>query len=348
AWHGHLGRAQHDHQVALAQRDAAWQAERFAFDRLQAARAQAEGAGSGRYRAAALAELRDAEFGYEIAVSQRQQAAMWEVEQHARVARCGRALALAQQAAELLEAGASDLGAASQAVAHGQARLSAAQGATNTARAHLTNMEQHAEEAVIHANRAEGHLISATQHLKASEDWLGQGYVLANDAAGDMSQQIKQLQLADRPMGGGGGGGGGPGSKGGPVEAERSGESVGDVFAELDRFRASSRAAVVARLILGDKSFVGTNLARGHQPIKGTFSFFVQHAEGDVFSQLINAGDYAGKSATLYVTDKPCGFCTSSISAAARSMGLTSVTIMTPQGVFGTYKPEAGLVREKI
>jgi hypothetical protein len=56
-------------------------------------------------------------------------------------------------------------------------------------------------------------------------------------------------------------------------------------------------ASVAARPQLGDESFVGTNLARGNAPIKGTFSFFVQHAEGDTFSQAISTGNsYAGQS----------------------------------------------------
>ena len=103
----------------------------------------------------------------------------------------------------------------------------------------------------------------------------------------------------------------------------------------------------MARLDLGDESFDGTNLARGNAPIKGTFSFFVQHAEGDAFSQALSSGeDYAGQSGTLHVTQPPCSFCVSSISATARSMGLSSLTINTPDGVFGLYTPETGLIRE--
>jgi tRNA(Arg) A34 adenosine deaminase TadA len=98
---------------------------------------------------------------------------------------------------------------------------------------------------------------------------------------------------------------------------------------------------------LGDESFVGTNLARGNAPIKGTFSFFVEHAEGDAFSQAINtSSSYAGQSGTLFVTRAPCRFCVSSISATARSLGLAKLVIETPDGVFGTYTPGTGLIRE--
>lgn len=73
----------------------------------------------------------------------------------------------------------------------------------------------------------------------------------------------------------------------------------------------------------------------------------MQHAEGDAFSQALGTGtDYAGQSGTLYVTRAPCGFCVSSISATARSMGLSNLTIVTPDGVFGVYTPETGLIRE--
>lgn len=54
---------------------------------------------------------------------------------------------------------------------------------------------------------------------------------------------------------------------------------------------------------------------------------------------------FAGESGDLYVTRAPCGFCVSSISATARSLGLSRLTITTPEGVFGTYTPETGLVR---
>jgi hypothetical protein len=89
---------------------------------------------------------------------------------------------------------------------------------------------------------------------------------------------------------------------------------------------------------LGD--YVGTNLARANAPIKGTFSFFVQHAEGDAFAQALRAGDLAGQSGTLYVTRAPCGFFVPSISATARSSGLSELTIVTPDVCSACTPPE--------
>jgi RHS repeat-associated protein len=111
-------------------------------------------------------------------------------------------------------------------------------------------------------------------------------------------------------------------------------------------YRAAGATPVQASLNIGDDSFAGTSLARGNPPIKGTFSFFVEHAEGDAFSQAVNSGaDYSGKSGTLSVTQEPCRFCVSSISAVARSMGLSYLRIETPEGLFGEYTPETGLKR---
>lgn len=95
-------------------------------------------------------------------------------------------------------------------------------------------------------------------------------------------------------------------------------ETGSDAFAGLNAVKSDTGAAVAARLELGDQSFVGTNLARGNAPIKGTFSFFVQHAEGDAFSQAVGARDYAGQSGRLYVTQAPCGFC-AGVSAQLRA-----------------------------
>jgi hypothetical protein len=121
--------------------------------------------------------------------------------------------------------------------------------------------------------------------------------------------------------------------------------SGGGTFVALNELKSATGASVAARLELAGDRYIGTNLARSNAPIKGTFSFFVEHAEGDAFSKAMNGGSYAGKSATLYVTEAPCKFCVSSISAAARSMGLSQLTIITPRGVFGIYTPNTGLVR---
>ncbi|MFN2525439.1 MAG: DNRLRE domain-containing protein [Actinomycetota bacterium] len=120
---------------------------------------------------------------------------------------------------------------------------------------------------------------------------------------------------------------------------------VGGIFRGLSAIRSETGAAVAARLEVNGSSYVGTNLARGNAPIKGTFSFFAQHAEGDAFAQALRAGDLSGQSAALYVTRAPCRFCVSSLSAVARSSGLSELSIFTPEGVFGIYTPETGLVR---
>lgn len=52
----------------------------------------------------------------------------------------------------------------------------------------------------------------------------------------------------------------------------------------------------------GDWSDVVTNLERGNAHIKGSSSFFVQHADGDAFAQTLRADDLSGQPATLYVT----------------------------------------------
>ena len=99
---------------------------------------------------------------------------------------------------------------------------------------------------------------------------------------------------------------------------------------------------------MGEENFIGTNLASGNAPIEGTVSFFVEHAEGDAFAQALQSGNHSGQSGTLYVTKAPCSFCASSISAVARSMGLSNLKIYTPNGLFGIYTPETGLVRVRM
>ena len=125
-------------------------------------------------------------------------------------------------------------------------------------------------------------------------------------------------------------------------------DSTGSVFRGLETIRLAKGAAIAARLDINGESYIGTNLARGNAPIKGTMSFFVEHAEGDAFAQALRAGDISGQSGTMYVTRAagPCGFCVASISAAARSSGLKELLIYTPKGFFGIYTPETGLVLE--
>ena len=205
-WSGHLERARWDYQRAIEQRQFAAQEERAAFQRLQAAQSEAQGTASGPERGMALATWSQRHAEYNQAYMQLERAAAWEGQQQARVERCTRALALTQQAAELLESGTAHLRTATEAMDTGRARLSEAEQATDAAQAHLSTMDERASEAVNHANRADEHLTTATRHLDDSEDWLQRGYVLANDAALDMSDQIRQLQRADEPMGGGGDG----------------------------------------------------------------------------------------------------------------------------------------------
>jgi RHS repeat-associated protein len=122
----------------------------------------------------------------------------------------------------------------------------------------------------------------------------------------------------------------------------------GDVFAQLNAVASKEGADVAARLYIGQDgdTYLGTSTARGNPPIKGTWSFFVEHAEGDVFSQAMRGGNYTGQTGTLYVSRDigPCGFCVSGISTSARSMGLSELTIFYPGGVFGVYTPATGLV----
>jgi hypothetical protein len=101
-------------------------------------------------------------------------------------------------------------------------------------------------------------------------------------------------------------------------------ENEAAIFARLEQVKTAEGADVAAQLDLGGGKFVGTNLARDNaRPHPGTFRFFVEEAEGDAFAQAIATGeDFSSESGTLSVTKKPCGFCKSSISATARSLGL--------------------------
>lgn len=55
------------------------------------------------------------------------------------------------------------------------------------------------------------------------------------------------------------------------VVGAETAEGAGEVFARLNAIRAETGTDVAARFELGSESFVGTNLARGNPPIKGTF-----------------------------------------------------------------------------
>lgn len=73
----------------------------------------------------------------------------------------------------------------------------------------------------------------------------------------------------------------------------------------------------------------------------------MEHTEGDAFSQAMRSGNYAGQTGTLYVSEESCGFCVSGISAVARQMGLSELAIIDPEGYFGVYTPETGLVLKR-
>jgi len=130
------------------------------------------------------------------------------------------------------------------------------------------------------------------------------------------------------------------------VSAIKNARGARDIFNALKAYTDLSRADVAARLDLGDQTYVGSNLARDNPTIPGTWDVFVKHAEGDAFSEAVQSGiNYQDQSGTLYVSENPCGICVTNISAVARQMGLSELTIETPGGFFGRYTPETGLVR---
>ena len=48
----------------------------------------------------------------------------------------------------------------------------------------------------------------------------------------------------------------------------------------------------------------------------------------------------AGGRGTLYVDRPPCGFCANSMAGLSRSIGLDSLDVYTPEGLFGNYSAE--------
>lgn len=99
----------------------------------------------------------------------------------------------------------------------------------------------------------------------------------------------------------------------------------------------SGDAFTRARLDVGGKNFYGEN-APGvtyERPAGVTYQTMV-HAEGDAFGQAADAG-VSGGEGELYVDRTPCGFCRSSMAGLARSIGLDSLQVWTPEGLYGTY-----------
>ena len=132
------------------------------------------------------------------------------------------------------------------------------------------------------------------------------------------------------------------------LNAAENSTNAQDIFAALRTYREWLGARVAVRLDLGGDTYIGTNLARGNEAIAGTWDEFVQHAEGDAFSRALTSGtNYEGDSATLYVSKLggggPCRLiCRPSIPSVARQMGISDLTVITPEGLFGTWTPEAG------
>jgi MafB19-like deaminase len=97
-----------------------------------------------------------------------------------------------------------------------------------------------------------------------------------------------------------------------------------------------------ARLDVGNKSFYGKN-APGVQYERppSVNSQAMRHAEGEVFGKAALAG-IKGGDANLYVDQAPCGFCSVSLGGLARSIGLNSLRVWTPEGLYGTYDSVIG------
>jgi hypothetical protein len=69
----------------------------------------------------------------------------------------------------------------------------------------------------------------------------------------------------------------------------------------------------------------------------GTTSQAWTHAEGDAFEKALAAEIPGGGDAVLYVDQDPCPYCVRSFAGLARSLGLSSLRVVTPQGLFGSY-----------
>jgi MafB19-like deaminase len=93
-----------------------------------------------------------------------------------------------------------------------------------------------------------------------------------------------------------------------------------------------------ARLDLYGERFYGRNAPGVAYPqLEGTSYQAWTHAEGDAFGQAIAAGMPRGGDAVLYVDQDPCRYCFRSFRGLARSLGLSSLRVVTPQGLYGSY-----------
>jgi hypothetical protein len=97
-----------------------------------------------------------------------------------------------------------------------------------------------------------------------------------------------------------------------------------------------------ARLDIENARFLGRN-APGvdYDRPSGVTYQAMRHAEGDVFGQAAQAGINGG-DADLYVDQVPCDFCRGGMAGLARSVGLDSLRVWTPEGLYGTYESWIG------
>ena len=96
-----------------------------------------------------------------------------------------------------------------------------------------------------------------------------------------------------------------------------------------------------ARLDIGGVSFDGRSdgpkeMEKERQP--GIHPVAMRHAEANAIFNAKRAG-VSGGDAILYVDKTPCNWCKPSLKGFARWLGCDKLTVVTPDGVFGEYKP---------
>lgn len=92
-----------------------------------------------------------------------------------------------------------------------------------------------------------------------------------------------------------------------------------------------------ARLDVGGASFDGPKeMEKERQP--GIHPVAMRHAEANAILNAKRAG-VSGGDATVYVDKAPCNWCKQSLKGLARWLGCDKLTVVTPDGVFGEYKP---------
>lgn len=132
------------------------------------------------------------------------------------------------------------------------------------------------------------------------------------------------------------------GKKEEPKAAPMSEKTIEQHFEDLAKYReehgmpvagssednVKGSARTVAKLVVGDKEFIGTN-AHGRKPITlKVNSISITHAETDVFQQAKDAGISGGKA--VLIVDRevcpPCGL-RGAVKSMAKQLGLTEVEI---------------------